>query len=94
MAAVDFLHYENPPTWAGVEPVTLGAESQRQTNHATQQASIRKCSSFDKRSIINFCIRIALHWRRHILTISPTSASQVEVQVDSPSLKETNSLKS
>ncbi|GFU68525.1 hypothetical protein TNCV_1989751 [Trichonephila clavipes] len=32
MAAVDFLHHENPPTWAGVEPATLGAEGQR---HAT-----------------------------------------------------------
>ncbi|GFV59179.1 uncharacterized protein TNCV_2339201 [Trichonephila clavipes] len=38
MAIVDFLHHENPPTWAGVEPVTLGAEVQRQTNHATQSA--------------------------------------------------------
>ncbi|GFT14829.1 CCHC-type domain-containing protein [Trichonephila clavipes] len=26
MDAVDFLHHENPPTWAGVEPATLGAE--------------------------------------------------------------------
>ncbi|GFT47531.1 hypothetical protein TNCV_3750531 [Trichonephila clavipes] len=23
MDAVDFLHYENPPTWAGIEPTTL-----------------------------------------------------------------------
>ncbi|GFX88418.1 hypothetical protein TNCV_2278861 [Trichonephila clavipes] len=36
MAAVDFLHHEGPPTWAGVEPATLGAEGQRQTNYATQ----------------------------------------------------------
>ncbi|GFX20113.1 hypothetical protein TNCV_1436731 [Trichonephila clavipes] len=36
MAAVDFLHHENPSTWAGVEPVTLGAEDQRQTNLVTQ----------------------------------------------------------
>ncbi|GFT12910.1 hypothetical protein TNCV_5096021 [Trichonephila clavipes] len=36
MAAVDFLHDENPPTWVGLEPATLGAEGQRQTNHATQ----------------------------------------------------------
>ncbi|PRD27454.1 UNVERIFIED_CONTAM: hypothetical protein NCL1_35317 [Trichonephila clavipes] len=35
MAFVDFLHHENPPTWAGVEPVTLGAEGQRLTNYAT-----------------------------------------------------------
>ncbi|GFV92358.1 hypothetical protein TNCV_3949681 [Trichonephila clavipes] len=40
MAAVDFLHHENPPTWAGVEPATLSAEGQRQTNHATQPAKI------------------------------------------------------
>ncbi|GFY03427.1 hypothetical protein TNCV_1173831 [Trichonephila clavipes] len=39
MAAVDFLHHENPLTWAGVEPATLGAESQRQTIHAAQMAS-------------------------------------------------------
>ncbi|GFV40433.1 uncharacterized protein TNCV_4493901 [Trichonephila clavipes] len=41
MTAVDFLPHENPPTWAGVEPTTLGAESQRQTNHATQPACQR-----------------------------------------------------
>ncbi|GFV29265.1 hypothetical protein TNCV_4602971 [Trichonephila clavipes] len=39
MAAVAFLHHENPPTWAGVEPATLGAEGQQQTNYATQSAS-------------------------------------------------------
>ncbi|GFS93886.1 hypothetical protein TNCV_5053411 [Trichonephila clavipes] len=38
MATVDFLHHENPPIWAGVEPATLGAEDQRQTNYATQLA--------------------------------------------------------
>ncbi|GFX71112.1 hypothetical protein TNCV_3648771 [Trichonephila clavipes] len=38
MVAVNFLHDENPPAWAGVEPTTLGAEGQRQTNHATQPA--------------------------------------------------------
>ncbi|GFY35215.1 hypothetical protein TNCV_5045891 [Trichonephila clavipes] len=38
MAAVDFLHHENPPTWAGVETANLGAEGQRQTNHAIQPA--------------------------------------------------------
>ncbi|GFX64911.1 histone-lysine N-methyltransferase SETMAR [Trichonephila clavipes] len=26
--AVDFLHHENSPTWAGVRPATLGAEGQ------------------------------------------------------------------
>ncbi|GFY36375.1 hypothetical protein TNCV_3450781 [Trichonephila clavipes] len=36
MTAVDFLHHEHPPTWAGVESVTLGTEGQRQTNYATQ----------------------------------------------------------
>ncbi|GFU14511.1 hypothetical protein TNCV_3251371 [Trichonephila clavipes] len=39
MAAVDFLHHKNISTWAGVEPTTLGAESQRQTIHATQPAN-------------------------------------------------------
>ncbi|GFW96518.1 hypothetical protein TNCV_2845751 [Trichonephila clavipes] len=38
MAAVDFLHHENPPTWAGIEPATLGADGQQQTNYATQSA--------------------------------------------------------
>ncbi|GFU08663.1 hypothetical protein TNCV_1995081 [Trichonephila clavipes] len=28
MAAVDFLHHDNPSTWAGVEPATLGTEAQ------------------------------------------------------------------
>ncbi|GFW20214.1 hypothetical protein TNCV_1855381 [Trichonephila clavipes] len=36
MAAVDFLHHENPPTWAGVEPAALGAEGQRKINHASR----------------------------------------------------------
>ncbi|GFX09491.1 hypothetical protein TNCV_4698771 [Trichonephila clavipes] len=38
MTTVDFLHYENPPTLAGVEPATLGADGQRKTNYATQSA--------------------------------------------------------
>ncbi|GFV58099.1 hypothetical protein TNCV_2109271 [Trichonephila clavipes] len=38
MTTVDFLHHENPPTGAGVEPATLGADGQRQTNYATQSA--------------------------------------------------------
>ncbi|GFT25182.1 hypothetical protein TNCV_180651 [Trichonephila clavipes] len=36
MTAVDFLHQENPPTWA--EPATLDADGQRQTNYVTQSA--------------------------------------------------------
>ncbi|GFU47599.1 zinc finger BED domain-containing protein 5 [Trichonephila clavipes] len=36
MDAIDFLHQENPPTWAEVEPATVGAEGQRQTNNTTQ----------------------------------------------------------
>ncbi|GFT53233.1 hypothetical protein TNCV_4233301 [Trichonephila clavipes] len=38
MTTVDFLHHENPPTWTGIELVTIGAEGQRQTNQATQPA--------------------------------------------------------
>ncbi|GFS82975.1 hypothetical protein TNCV_1568471 [Trichonephila clavipes] len=34
MDAVEFLHLENPPTWAGVEPANLGVQGQRQTNYA------------------------------------------------------------
>ncbi|GFX58484.1 hypothetical protein TNCV_416641 [Trichonephila clavipes] len=37
--SVDFLHHENPPTCAGVEPAILGVEGQQQTNHATQPAA-------------------------------------------------------
>ncbi|GFW13264.1 transposable element Tcb1 transposase [Trichonephila clavipes] len=39
MVAVHFLYHENPLTWAGVEPAILGADGQRQTNHATQNFS-------------------------------------------------------
>ncbi|GFV97525.1 hypothetical protein TNCV_2040331 [Trichonephila clavipes] len=38
MAAVDFLYHENPPTWAGIEPTTLGADGKRQIPYATQSA--------------------------------------------------------
>ncbi|GFT99011.1 hypothetical protein TNCV_3793911 [Trichonephila clavipes] len=38
MTAVDFLHHENPPTWARVEPANLGAEGQRQTSYVTESA--------------------------------------------------------
>ncbi|GFW64338.1 transposase [Trichonephila clavipes] len=34
MTTFDFLHHENPPTLAGVEPATLGADVQRKTNYA------------------------------------------------------------
>ncbi|GFV97158.1 hypothetical protein TNCV_3527431 [Trichonephila clavipes] len=29
MAAVDFLHHENPPTWAGIQLATLGMDYYR-----------------------------------------------------------------
>ncbi|GFU77842.1 hypothetical protein TNCV_1138501 [Trichonephila clavipes] len=38
MYAVNFLHHENPPTWAGIDPATLGLQVQRKTNYATQPA--------------------------------------------------------
>ncbi|GFY20403.1 uncharacterized protein TNCV_210351 [Trichonephila clavipes] len=38
MAAVDFQHQENPPTWAGINPTILGTDGQRQTSFATQSA--------------------------------------------------------
>ncbi|GFW17415.1 hypothetical protein TNCV_3240451 [Trichonephila clavipes] len=38
MFAVNILHHENTSTWSGVEPATLGAEGQQQTNYATQSA--------------------------------------------------------
>ncbi|GFU04657.1 hypothetical protein TNCV_4377251 [Trichonephila clavipes] len=38
MTVVDFLHYENPLTWAGIEPAALGADGQRRTNYATHSA--------------------------------------------------------
>ncbi|GFV70765.1 hypothetical protein TNCV_1946751 [Trichonephila clavipes] len=49
MATVDFLHHENPPTSAGIEPATLGAEGQRHT----------KCSP--NQNIAIFCHR--MHFR-------------------------------
>ncbi|GFT79462.1 hypothetical protein TNCV_604581 [Trichonephila clavipes] len=44
MAAVDFLHLGNPPTCAGVEPATLGAEGQRHTNNTIQPALVLNLS--------------------------------------------------
>ncbi|GFW01231.1 uncharacterized protein TNCV_4514301 [Trichonephila clavipes] len=40
MAAVDFLHHENPSTWAGVKPATLGTEGQGQTEQFHRDASL------------------------------------------------------
>ncbi|GFY24728.1 hypothetical protein TNCV_1017741 [Trichonephila clavipes] len=53
MAAVDLLHPQNPPTSAGVEPATLSAEGQRQTNswlemYANLQSSKTPKSISDK----------------------------------------------
>ncbi|GFX76253.1 hypothetical protein TNCV_4036541 [Trichonephila clavipes] len=42
MAAVDFLYHEYPLTCAEVEPATLGTEGQRQINHATHAARMKK----------------------------------------------------
>ncbi|GFU24606.1 hypothetical protein TNCV_2265371 [Trichonephila clavipes] len=39
MAAANFLHQENPPTFAGIESAILGTEDQRQINYATQPAN-------------------------------------------------------
>ncbi|GFV64596.1 hypothetical protein TNCV_4965771 [Trichonephila clavipes] len=36
MDAADFLHHENPPTWAGAGHTTLGVQGPRQTDCATQ----------------------------------------------------------
>ncbi|GFU51972.1 hypothetical protein TNCV_3734741 [Trichonephila clavipes] len=41
MAAVHFLQQENLQAWAGVEPAFLDTEGQRQTNYATQPASLK-----------------------------------------------------
>ncbi|GFV16424.1 hypothetical protein TNCV_1525701 [Trichonephila clavipes] len=38
MATVNFLHPENPLTYAGDEPAPFGAQSHQQSNHATQPA--------------------------------------------------------
>ncbi|GFV21996.1 hypothetical protein TNCV_4526821 [Trichonephila clavipes] len=38
MDAVNFLHHENPPTWAGIEPAILDVQGQRLTNYAPQPA--------------------------------------------------------
>ncbi|GFV51457.1 hypothetical protein TNCV_843961 [Trichonephila clavipes] len=47
MDAVNFLHHENSPTWAGVEPATFGAEGRQQTNYATQMAFIQYCNLYE-----------------------------------------------
>ncbi|GFW76464.1 HTH_Tnp_Tc3_2 domain-containing protein [Trichonephila clavipes] len=60
MAAVDFLHHENPPTWAGVERATLGVEDQRQTNHATQPAGQNINVLFDEFKL--FLSIYHIHW--------------------------------
>ncbi|GFU73499.1 hypothetical protein TNCV_931851 [Trichonephila clavipes] len=39
MDAFDFLHHGIPLAWAGIEPATLSAEGQRQTNNAIQPAT-------------------------------------------------------
>ncbi|GFU96385.1 hypothetical protein TNCV_89611 [Trichonephila clavipes] len=44
MDAVDFLHYENPLTWTGVELATLGVQGQLQANYATQPAVCQKAT--------------------------------------------------
>ncbi|GFW72605.1 uncharacterized protein TNCV_3798331 [Trichonephila clavipes] len=66
MAAVEFLHHENPSTWARVEPTTLGTEGQRRTNPATQptktvlEAAIRACCQ-----VIYSQFGLAIHQNGH-----------------------------
>ncbi|GFX81081.1 hypothetical protein TNCV_1910741 [Trichonephila clavipes] len=48
MAAVDFLHHENPSTWARVKAANLGLR-QRQTNYFTMPA---------KEKIFNYFIQL------------------------------------
>ncbi|GFW15023.1 hypothetical protein TNCV_983151 [Trichonephila clavipes] len=38
MTAVNFLNHENPPTWDGVQPASLGADDQQKPFYATQSA--------------------------------------------------------
>ncbi|GFW63736.1 hypothetical protein TNCV_4940281 [Trichonephila clavipes] len=84
MAAVDFLHHENPSTWAGVEPATLGTEGQRQTNHATQPTGIITRNQICKathgrkrlRKAIGGIVRrnieeVDLHYRSHLIRYQP-----------------------
>ncbi|GFW30267.1 hypothetical protein TNCV_3850381 [Trichonephila clavipes] len=42
-AAVYFLYHDNPPTWAKVEPATLGALDKQQISHANQSAFFKRC---------------------------------------------------
>ncbi|GFV58516.1 hypothetical protein TNCV_1055201 [Trichonephila clavipes] len=73
MAAVDFLHHENPPTWTVIEPATLSAEDQRQTNLATQSADITNYYDDGPR---NFELARHLSWHLH-LTSTPHQREDV-----------------
>ncbi|GFX63878.1 hypothetical protein TNCV_4345931 [Trichonephila clavipes] len=63
MAVVDFLHHENPPTWAGSR--NLSAEGQRQTNHATQPVKVSDrglpCHEFEPSTTKDPPCRAAMH---------------------------------
>ncbi|GFV22426.1 hypothetical protein TNCV_4276961 [Trichonephila clavipes] len=41
MDAVDFLHHENSPTWAGVEPANFSIQGQHLTKHSNHPAQKR-----------------------------------------------------
>ncbi|GFW45445.1 uncharacterized protein TNCV_3243851 [Trichonephila clavipes] len=77
MAAVYFLHRENPPTWAGVEPAALGAEGQRQTNHATLEQKMKRKRRYNEtptRNLWRCCsspaVKVSDHGRR-VMSSSP-----------------------
>ncbi|GFV95106.1 hypothetical protein TNCV_3709011 [Trichonephila clavipes] len=53
MTTVDFLHHENPLTWAGVESSTLGAEGQR-TDSIVATAVRCLWSKIRSRRVISF----------------------------------------
>ncbi|GFW28678.1 hypothetical protein TNCV_3713931 [Trichonephila clavipes] len=79
MTTVDFLHHENPPTWAGVEPATLGVDGQRQTNYATQSALAEFSCLMHK-----LFQRIESEKRKQLLTISSWLTISVSIRKPIP----------
>ncbi|GFX18531.1 hypothetical protein TNCV_3371041 [Trichonephila clavipes] len=68
--AVDFLHHENPPTWAGVEPASLGAEglATNQPRHLT--VSVSDIDYHAIGPVFEF-------WRRHGLLIGNSGVATI-----------------
>ncbi|GFU78924.1 hypothetical protein TNCV_307651 [Trichonephila clavipes] len=81
MTAVDFLHHENPPTWAGVEPATLGANGQRQINYATQSALAELENAMENAFWVSVRNNISKRWNTTENDVSKNQSS-ADLQLD------------